>query len=42
MNFPISEHSNHGKYGDALRSAEFFIAMLVVISLLGIVFLAAV
>ena len=42
MNFPISEHSNHGKFSDALRSAEFFIAMLVIISLLGIVFLAAV
>jgi hypothetical protein len=42
MNFPISEHSSHGKFSDALRSAEFFIGMLVIISLLGLVFLAAV
>ncbi len=38
MNFHFSEQ----QYSDVFRSLEFFIAMLVVISLIGVVFLAAV
>ena len=37
MNFHLSEH----QYSNVFRSLEFFIAMLVIISLLGVVFLAA-
>ncbi len=42
MNFHLSEHRSSEQYSDVLRSVEFFIAMLVIISLLGIAFLAAV
>ena len=38
MNFHLSEHP----YSDVFRSVEFFVSMLVVISLLGVAFLAAV
>ena len=38
MNFHLSER----QYSDVFRSVEFFIAMLVIISLIGVVFLAAV
>lgn len=41
MNFHISEYSAGEKYNDAVRSVEFFVSMLVIISLLGLVFLAA-
>lgn len=41
MNFHIPKYSADGKFNDAVRSVEFFVSMLVIISLLSLVFWAA-